>query len=41
MKDVFEGIGVLAVVGGVAFWSIPAAIVLLGIAVIAACEVRS
>ena len=40
MKDVLELVAVLLVVVGVAMWSVPAALIVAGVAGVVACEVR-
>jgi hypothetical protein len=41
MKDAIEAVGVLLVVIGVGLWSVPAAFVVAGLAVVLAMEVRA
>jgi hypothetical protein len=41
MKDAIEAFGVLLVVIGVGLWSVPAAFVVAGLAVVLAMEVRA
>ncbi len=41
MKDAIEAVGVLLVVTGVGLWSVPAAFVVAGLAVVLAMEVRA
>lgn len=41
MSDVIEGVGCAAVVLGVGLWSLPAALIVFGLMVIVAVEVRS
>lgn len=41
MKDAIEAFGVLLVVLGVGVWSVPAAFIVAGVAVVVAMEVRA